>query len=246
MSATQPRPAGHGGAARLAGRVVGPLALLFGLMAGLGVLVTKVFAHTFPLAQEDGIDRAFAARRTPPATAVSGFLSFVGSTFVIIGVMLAVAVVFRLVFHRWRESVFLVLAVSAQALVFLLTTLVISRQRPMVPELDRSPPTSSFPSGHTGASTALYVGIAVVLAWHLRRSRARGPVVALLLLVPLSVAVARLYRGMHHPSDVLAAFVNGGLCVLIAARGVLFAALPDGLARRLDGSRRDAAPPLPA
>lgn len=247
MRAERSPTGARGGTGRLVGRVAALLALLLGVMTGLGLLVTRVLQHTFPLAQEDGIDRSLAAWRAPPATAVSGFLSLVGSTFVIIGVMLAVAVGFRLVFRRWRESVFLVLAVSAQALVFLLTTLLISRQRPAVIKLDVSPPTSSFPSGHTGASTALYVGVAVVLAWHLRRSRRRWPVVALLVLVPLSVAVARLYRGMHHPSDVVAAFVNGGLCVLIAARNVLFAVLPDGLARRLDGGgRHDVAPSLPA
>lgn len=231
----------------LLGRLTALLTLLFGLMAGLGLLVTKVLQHTSPLTREDGIDRSLAARRTPSETAVSGFFSLVGSTFVVIGVMLVVALVFRLVFKRWRESVFLVLAVAAQALIFLLTTLVISRQRPDVARLDVSPPTSSFPSGHTGASTALYVGIAVVLAWHLRRSPGRWPLVAVLVLVPLGVAFARLYRGMHHPTDVLAAFVNGGLCVLIAARTVLFAVLPDGLARRLDGgARRPAAAALPA
>ena len=31
----------------------------------------------------------------------------------------------------------------------------------------------------------------------------------LLIAVPLLVAYGRLYRGMHHPTDVLAAFLNG-------------------------------------
>lgn len=172
---------------------------------------------------------------------MSGFFSLVGSTFVVLAVLLVVAVAFRLAFRRWRESAFLVLAVSAQAIVFLLTTLTISRDRPAVPMLDISPPTSSFPSGHTGAATALYVGIAVVLVWHTRRNLVRWPVVGVLLLVPLSVALARLYRGMHHPSDVVAGFANGGGCVLIAARNILFGVLPQGLARRLDGLATSAA-----
>jgi len=39
--------------------------------------------------------------------------------------------------------------------------------------------------------------------------------------VPLLVAYGRLYRGMHHPTDVLAAFLNGLACVAIASLFVL-------------------------
>ena len=223
------------GPARLAGLVGGLLALLLGVMTGLGLLVTRVLQDVPPLSDEDAVDRSLEAARTPTATAVSGFFSLLGSTSVIIGVLVVVAVAFRLVFHRWRESAYLVLAVSAQATVFLLVTVLVSRDRPGVLRLDESPPTSSFPSGHTGAATALYVGIAVVLAWHTRGTWARRAAVGALVLVPLSVALARLYRGMHHPSDVVAAFVNGGSCVLIAARTLLFGVLPASLARRLDG-----------
>ncbi len=226
---------------RLVGKVVGALVVLYGLLVGLGLLITKVLEDVPPLSSEDGVDRTLEQHREPAATAVSGFFSLVGSTPGVISVMIVVAVVLRLVFKRWRESAFLVLAVSGQALVFLLTTLAISRDRPHVKHLDASPPTSSFPSGHTGASTALYVGIAVVLAWHTRHVWARRSVVVLLLLVPLSVALARLYRGMHHPSDVVAALVNGSTCVLIAARGLLFRALPPGLAKRLDPQQRSGA-----
>lgn len=238
-TATRTDGTGRGGTGRLVGGVVLLVAVLMALMTGLGLLVTKVFDGA--LAGEDGVDRSLAAHRTAPLTAVSGFWSLVGSTGVVIGVMVVVAVVFRLVFRRWRESVFLVLAVTAQALVFFVTTLLISRQRPGVPHLDASPPTSSFPSGHTGASTALYVGIAVVVAWHLRGRGLRWAA-GLLVLVPLCVALSRLYRGMHHPSDVVGALLNGSLCVLLAARSVLFRVLPDGLARRLDGTSRDRVP----
>jgi len=57
--------------------------------------------------------------------------------------------------------------------------------------------------------------------------------VVLLLAVPLLVAYGRLYRGMHHPSDIMGAYVNGLACVAIAAgvilaRGPLARFAPDG------------------
>ena len=122
----------------------------------------------------------------------------------------------RLIFGRWTESIILVTAVLLQAAVFLLTTMVVDRQRPAVEHQDPAPPTSSFPSGHTGAATALYVGIAVVIAWRVRHKLLRVLLVAVFVAVPILVAVSRLYRGMHHPTDVVFGALNGLACLAVA------------------------------
>lgn len=202
-------------------RVLLPVALLLSVMVLLGVLVTRVFAHTWPLTVEDAVNRELAADRTAGWNNVSLVFSTLASTQLIVLVTAIVAVVLRLVLHRWREPLFLCAAVSAQALVFLLTTMAIDRRRPAVEHMDVSPPTSSFPSGHTSAAVALYVGIAVLLALRARSTPAKVAWWALLVLVPVGVALTRMYRGMHHPSDVLASFLNGGTCVVIMARAML-------------------------
>lgn len=201
-------------------RVILPVAALLAVIVGLGLLITKVLAKDWPFTVEDGINREFAGDRAEPWTAVSFFFSTLASTPVIIGVTVLAAIVLRLTLKRWREPIFLAVAVTCQALVFFFATLVIDRQRPDVAKMDESPPTSSFPSGHTSAAVALYAGLALVLALLVRRTWVKALCWAL-LLVPLAVAVSRLYRGMHHPSDVLASFVNGGLCVFIVSRAVL-------------------------
>ncbi|MFC5925290.1 phosphatase PAP2 family protein [Micromonospora vulcania] len=202
-------------------RVLLPVSLLLGVMLLLGVLVTRVFARTWPLTAEDAVNRELAGDRTAGWNAVSLVFSTLASTQMIVVVTVLVALALRLWLRRWREPLFLCAAVSAQALVFLLTTMVIDRQRPAVEHMDVSPPTSSFPSGHTSAAVALYVGIAVLMALRSRRTGAKVAWWTLLLMVPLGVALTRMYRGMHHPSDVLASFVNGGTCVAIMARSVL-------------------------
>ncbi|GGL15412.1 hypothetical protein GCM10012284_57610 [Mangrovihabitans endophyticus] len=201
-------------------RIILPIAVLLLAMIGLGLLVTKVFAHTWPFTVEDGVDRGFAGERTGGWSAVSLFFSTLASTPVIIAVTAAVAVVLRLVLKRWREPLFLCAAVCAQAVVFFFTTLFIDRSRPDVPKMDESPPTSSFPSGHTSAAFALYVGLALVLALQVRRTWLKV-ICWSLVLVPVAVALARLYRGMHHPSDVTASFVNGAICITVMARAIL-------------------------
>jgi undecaprenyl-diphosphatase len=201
-------------------RVILPVAVLLAVLIGLGLVVTKVAEHTWPFTVEDGINRGLAADRVGWANGVSWFFSTLASTPVIIAVTVVVAVALRLTLHSWREPIFLSAAVSAQAVVFFFATLVIDRARPAVPHLDESPPTSSFPSGHTSAAVALYAGLALVLAMHTHRTGLRA-LCWLLVLVPVGVAVSRLYRGMHHPSDVIASFVNGALCVTIMARAIL-------------------------
>ncbi|WP_285471140.1 phosphatase PAP2 family protein [Actinoplanes sp. NBRC 101535] len=197
-----------------------PLGTLLLFMVGLGMLLTRAAAHLWPLTVEDAVNRELAADRTPVLTDVSSVLSGIANTEVIIGVTALAAVILAITLRRWREPVFLSLAVTAQALIFYFTTVAIDRPRPEVQRLDESPPTSSFPSGHTSAAVALYLGLAVLLAGLARHTWLKALCWAL-ILVPLGVALARMYRGMHHPSDVVAAFINGITCVTVMARAVL-------------------------
>jgi len=220
--------------ARTAGIVAVLLALDYVLLVGLGLLLTKAFGNDSSLVQtEDEVNQGLADGRTPAMNDVTYLLSGLGNTGAIIGALVVVAGALLWATRKWGPSLFLVLAVSGQALVFLFVTLTISRQRPDVTRLDSSPPTSSFPSGHTGAATALFIGSALLVAWYVRRRLVRVIGVLLLVAVPLLVAYGRLYRGMHHPSDILGAYLNGALCVMIAAgtilaRGPLSRLAPDG------------------
>jgi len=84
-----------------------------------------------------------------------------------------------------------------------------------VPRLDQAPPTSSFPSGHTGAAIALYGCLAVIL---LRNVKPRWVAVSLAVLscvVPIVVAASRVYRGMHYLTDVMAGALASGIWLLV-------------------------------
>jgi membrane-associated phospholipid phosphatase len=206
-------------------RIIIPVVVLLLAMIGIGLLITKVLEHTWPFTVEDAINRGFAAHRTDAGNLITMIGSFVGSTPCVIGVTVLAALILLKTRHSWREPLFLCAAVSAQAVVFFFTTLVIDRQRPMVHHLDNSPPTSSFPSGHTSAATALYCGLALVLALQVRHTWAKS-LCWLLVLVPIYVATSRLYRGMHHPSDVTASFLNGAACITIMAKAILDRKVP--------------------
>ncbi|MEY9931222.1 membrane-associated phospholipid phosphatase [Catenulispora sp. GP43] len=197
-------------------RLVLGAVVVFAVLAAAGWLVTGPLAHTWPLSVEDGVNRALARHRTPAMNDVSGFFSTVANTPSAIALSVVAFTAIRVLTHRWVEAVFVATVLLTELSVFLVTTMVVDRARPAVPHLDTAPPTSSFPSGHTAAATALYAAVALV-AWR----HGTGWPVWLLLAVPCAVGLSRLYRGMHHPSDVIAGAVLGTLCVLLAKRVVL-------------------------
>ena len=216
---------------RALGRMLGRLAAgwlaIVTVMVALGLLVTRLAGDWWPLDREDAVNASLERGRTRLGESATLVMSHVASTPVIIVTMLVVALALRWTLGRWREGFFVVAATAGQAITFVSTAAFVARDRPDVQRLDPSPPTSSFPSGHTSAALALYLSLATVLIRTVRRPWLRYVLAVLCLIPPVLVAYARLYRGMHHPSDVAGSVVNAGLCLLLAARVVLNGPLPE-------------------
>ncbi len=198
-----------------------PLAVLTAGMIGLGFLVTHALVNSWPFTTEDNMVRAFVATRTPTMDRVSDLVSLIAYTVGLSTVLIFVGCAMRIFYHRWRENLFLSAALLAQAVVFKTTASIVARARPPVPKLDVFPPMQSFPSGHTAAAVALYGGIAVILAMHVQTRMQKVVWWAVLLIVPVAVAISRVYRGMHYPSDVIASFLVGVGCLWILKRAIL-------------------------
>ncbi|WUH89525.1 diacylglycerol kinase family protein [Streptomyces sp. NBC_00433] len=245
------RPAPTTGATRAAVSIAALTVCQAALMIGFGLLITGPARHLWPITAEDRVNEGFERVRTSAFDTVTSWGSEAGNTLTIIAITLAACalLVFVPALPRWREAVFLAVSVSLQALVFLAITSAVDRDRPEVHRLDHSPPTSSYTSGHTGAATALYGGLAVLVLTRTRRLGRpwRIAVAALLLLVPIGVGTCRMYRGMHHPTDVAGGMLNGALSLLVVCRSVLAgdavpAPLPDGAVDTAGDGAQAAAP----
>ena len=153
--------------------------------------------------------------RTQTWDSVTMVWSHIGNTEIVIGVCVVAVGLLWWRTREWWRALVPAIAISLQATVFVIATAVVGRPRPHVPHLDPAPPTSSYPSGHVGASTALYVSFAL-LAQSIERPVLRRLVTTLFLVIPVLVAWARLYRGMHHLSDILVGALNGVVCALLA------------------------------
>ncbi|WP_456787844.1 phosphatase PAP2 family protein [Cellulomonas sp. P5_C5] len=196
----------------LARRALFPAALWWLVMVGIGLLIVGPLGD-FPA--ETGVDRWFEARRTAGLNTLTLVLSDFGQTQFVIAVCVLVVAVFWWRTRQWWLAVVPAIAIGLQAVLFFTSSLLVGRERPDVGLLDDSPPTTAFPSGHTSASAALYVSLAL-LCQRITRPWLRWGLTVLCLLVPFAVATARLYRGMHHPTDVLVGLVNGVLCAVLA------------------------------
>ena len=158
----------------------------------------------------------FADRRSTALDKVTAVFSDLASTFVVVGIALAMICI-GAVLRRKGGIAVIVIAMVGEVTMFLTITLLVDRARPDVPHLDPAPPTSSFPSGHVFATFVLWNSIAVLAVRQDWPSVVRRLTRVMAVAMPVAVGLSRIYRGMHHPSDVIAALALGALwtCLVV-------------------------------
>ncbi len=183
----------------------------------LGWLITRPLDLT---SFEEHANQWFANNRTDWLNDLTVIPTRVASTEGIV-VVAGLAAFWFVTTRRWPSLVLLSWALTAELTIFLVANLAVGRARPDVVKLDSVPATSSYPSGHVAATLALYGSLALIAT--LRHSS--KPRIALqwlfAVLATAFVAFARVYRGAHHVSDVIAGATLGIMCV-IAAEHVAF------------------------
>jgi membrane-associated phospholipid phosphatase len=199
-------------------RALIPALVLWLAIVGFGVLLTGPFKGWNR--SESALNRWLQETRDHTWDSVTALWSHLGNTEIIIGVCVVAVVLLWWRTRRWWFAVIPAIAISLQATIFVTASDVIGRPRPDVPHLDPAPPTSSYPSGHVGASVALYTSFAI-MATTIERAWLRRTVIGVCSLIPVLVAYARLYRGMHHLSDVVVGAINGLVCAGLAAHCLL-------------------------
>jgi len=230
---------------RTAGVLIGGGLTITLALSLVGWAIVRLATPSAMTAWEDRVNEWFVVHRTPRLDALSHVFSGLASTLTCIAVLMVLVIVMRVWLGRWRESAVLFAAIAGELLIFVAVSTVVNRPRPDVPRLDAAPPTASFPSGHMGAAVALYGCLAVIMLRQLRPGWFAVTITTVLCLVPIAVGVSRLYRGMHHPVDVVFGVVLGGLWLALVLTTLLPRPprLADPPTRRSSG---DTAPTLAA
>src|SRR5262245_40457324 len=193
-------------------------AVLTVLMLAVGLLLTHTLSSSVGR-WDESLNRWLAARRTRSLDDLTGAATVAVNT---LPVIVTAAVCDSLLGwrRRWREAAFLTLALLLEVTVFLSVTFVVARPRPDVVRLNTTPATSSFPSGHTAAATVVFAGLAIIVFCSTTRKTFRVLGVVAAVIFPALVGFSRVYRGLHHPTDVFVGVIFGLACLAIAALAV--------------------------
>jgi len=148
-------------------------------------------------------------QEAPGWTAAAETLSWIGSTKVVIALIL-ILLLFLLYIPRLRWEPLLVLcATGGSALINILLKNLFQRERPDINRLAEES-SYSFPSGHSMGAFALY-GILAYLLWRMIRPMSiRIISLILCILLTLTIGLSRIYLGVHYPSDVIGGYVASG------------------------------------
>ncbi|WP_161599661.1 phosphatase PAP2 family protein [Hymenobacter nivis] len=139
----------------------------------------------------------------PAQNAVAAWLSRAGGP-VGASALAALGALGLLVARRYRALRFWGAAVVGAALLNLAAKLLLTRPRPALWAVQPPELSYSFPSGHAMAAAAL----AAALGWLLWPTRWRWVAVGLGATWALGMGWARMYLGVHYPSDVLAGWLG--------------------------------------
>lgn len=182
----------------------------FGALVVVGLPLARYHDGNGNVLWDTTIPHWFAANRSDVLGHVTIVGSEVGNTHAILAIGLVIGAVSLAAIRRWRPVVFLLAVMFGELTLFLASAAIVGRARPDVENMDGPMPTSSFPSGHVAATILIWATAAVLF---MPRTRAwwRWVLLALAIAMPLWVAVSRMYRGMHHPTDIVGSMLLSAL-----------------------------------
>lgn len=168
------------------------------------------------LAFDASVSQAIQSLRTPWLTAVMRVITVTGDTVAVTAMTIGLVALLWTRGHR-RRAKYVAAAGAVGAALSTIFKGVLGRARPPVDDaLITLPASFSFPSGHAMASLCLGWAITYVTVRSRWSVRLKAAVIALAVGYAVSVAVSRVYLGVHWPSDILASWLLGGAWLAIA------------------------------
>ncbi len=189
-------------------RSKGWLLIVFALAAaaaGLSVLVSS----TSPVSGEEAMLEWLRNAEVPLLDLICRSLDCLGGRWMIIGTVVALSAVLW-VRRRRTEAIACLLIIPLE-----MTTLgireVIGRERPVLTDLAAVSESAGFPSGTTLHAVMFFGFIVYLVHVYMRPGKLRFALQGLLILAIAVISYSRIYVGAHWPTDILGAWLYGGV-----------------------------------
>lgn len=176
-------------------------------------LAESVRANSAEMQQADArIHNWAVAHRNDSATSFFDLMSVIGGPSGVTAIALAalIALLARKHLHR---SAYLILTIAGGGAIDWQLKKSFARARPDVAEMLMSAHGYSFPSGHAMGSTVLFLTLSYLAFRIFEAWRWKAAAASLSVTLILSVALSRVYLGVHWISDVTAGIIAGVLWV---------------------------------
>lgn len=181
-----------------------PAALLLLAFVAVSTLVVAGYTHAWDAAVLTWIGTV----RTPAMIDLMVFFTVLGDGEVEIPLALGLIVLLWRLGRRIEARRYLFSALSAEV-VFLIAKASFQRPRPDLITKLANAGWYSYPSGHAMLAPVIWGAGLLLMARAVRHPAARGVLVTLAVVLPVLIAVSRVYLGVHYPSDVLGALALG-------------------------------------
>lgn len=173
------------------------------LFVGISALVVSGVVLPWDIAALEWMGTQRTAIRTEAMLAVT----FLGDGALEVPLALvAVGLLWRIASRRAAAALFFG-ALSGEV-IYILAKASFQRDRPTIIEQLSGAGWYSYPSGHAMLAPIIW-SLALLLFVPVAPRRLRWVLIALAVLIPIGIAVSRVYLGVHYPSDVLGALALG-------------------------------------
>jgi len=201
------------------------------IYVGVGFAIREWWEPSAAGRRDADINRWLADHRTDSRNQLAEWGSALSNTETKIALCLMLLPLMLWMYRRWHDWTYIVVALLFEVSVFGTSSKIVLRDRPPVEQLDGAP-TNSWPSGHIAAATVFYVGLAVIVYWNSRRKLSRAVFTVIAVAAPVTVAMARLYQGMHYLTDIVGGMILAAVALVLVRWLMIDAGQDPRLTRR--------------
>jgi len=180
------------------------------------VRITRELMEGDVTALDRAILLAVAKARTPWLTVAAVDVTALGSITLVI-LFTAFTLLVLCVLRDRMGALQILAASSGAALLTMATKEMIERIRPAEAQQLIVVSGFSYPSGHSVATSALYLTITIIAGRYIRHAGARAAIFIAVAVVILMIGASRVYLGVHYATDVVSGFLLGAAWALILA-----------------------------